>query len=114
MSTLGMVRVGTTAARTAIDTAAAAAGDQDAALMRVTVLEFLRAYADRLTADAGAEDLLAAYRAWLAAAVAFYASGDPDQVPVYTRAGALLDAEVELSEARAAGLLDGPALRDRG
>jgi len=106
MSTLRVVQLGTGTARRAIATGEESSGDQDAALLRVAVLEFLRAYADRLSADPGTEDLIGAYRVWLTEAVALYSAGAPERIAPYMRAGALLDAELELASARESGLLD--------
>jgi hypothetical protein len=113
MSTLRVVQLGAGTARRTIATGEESPGDEDAALLRVAVLEFLRAYADRLSADPGTEDLFAAYRGWLTEAVALYSTGAPERIAPYMRAGALLDAELELASARASGLLDDSSRPDR-
>src|SRR5262249_45162301 len=92
-------------AQAAINTATAAGGDPDAALMRIGVLVYLSTHASRVEAQGDDAKLVEAYRAWLEIAVEGYSKGEGDLVPEYMRRAGLLTAELELAEARADGRL---------
>jgi len=93
--------MGTTVAQAAIDTAAAAGGDRDTLLLRVGVLEFLKAHAEPLTATGDDARLLDAYRSWLEVAIVIYSTGDEDLVAEYTRRAEALQALMDDAAARA-------------
>jgi hypothetical protein len=90
-----MVELGAAVAQTAIETAAATPGDDDAALLRLGVLEFLRAYAESIHTESDEEPLVRAYQDWLKTAVELYSTGDESLVPKYMRRGEALRSELE-------------------
>jgi len=97
MSTLRMVQVGTMAAQSAIDVAAQSVADIDAAALRVGVLAFLHSHAAQTTAEPGFENLLDAYRAWLATATSLYSTGDETKIREYMHHRAILGAEMDIA-----------------
>jgi len=101
-----LVSTGAITAQTAIDTAAATL-DHGAAALRVGVLAFLSAHAADVVAGPSEQDLLGAYREWLAVANQLYQTGDQTLIREYTHRGAILRAELELSAAE--GRSDGAA-----
>lgn len=101
MSITRMIEVGAATAKAAIQTAAESGGDSDAALMRVGVLEFLRAYAERLPRKGAPEPLLAAYQAWLDMAVRLFSEGDESLVDEYMNRVDALAAELDRALASA-------------
>lgn len=94
MSISRMIEVGAATAQVAIQTAADSGGDADAALLRVGVLEFLRAYAARFTPNGGEESVLAAYKDWLDVAVRLYSQGDESLVDEFIERAETLAGEL--------------------
>ena len=105
MSVFRLVQVSVASAQAAINTASAWPDDADATVMRVGVLEFLRAHASRVEAQGDDVMLIASYREWLEIAVAVYSTGKEEYIPEYMRRAGLLTAELELAEARTDGRL---------
>jgi hypothetical protein len=105
MSIFRLVEVSVASAQAAVNTATAAAGDPDAAVMRIGILEFLRVHASRVEAEGDDARLIGAYRGWLEIAVEVYSIGNEDLIPEYMRRAGLLSAELELAQARADGRL---------
>lgn len=103
MTIARVVDVGTATAQACIDAVAEAGADRDAIVMRVGVLEFLKAHVADVWATGEEAALLDAYRAWLDIAIAVYSTGDESLVDAYeTRARALQQA-MERAGSRAAG-----------
>lgn len=103
MSVLEIVQVGAATAKTAIDAADEVAG-VDAHIIRLGILHFLHEHALTLAAELDAQ-LLQAYRSWLGVALEMYRKDGLVRIPDYMRAAGLLNAELQLAEARANGTL---------
>lgn len=98
MSTVEMVKVGALTAQAVIDAAAEQNGSAEAGALRIGVLEFLRLYGAEVAAESSYTELLDAYRDWLETAVALFGTGDRSHLREYLRRGAILTAELELSD----------------
>ncbi|ACQ79509.1 hypothetical protein Bcav_1249 [Beutenbergia cavernae DSM 12333] len=96
MSTVSLVKVGSSTGKAAVDACVSAGSDDEATMIRAVVFELLRGLATHADADPGAERLLASYQDWLEAGVTLFTHAEPELIREYSLRGATMEAELEL------------------
>jgi hypothetical protein len=101
MSLLSLVQVGVTTGQAAINAVDQYGADEDTLVLRLSVIRLLLVQQEDVTADGDEKFLLDAYRDWLNVAARYLEPGSDATEREYSRAAAILLAELRLAGAAA-------------